>query len=124
MKKDIENREDIVLLVNTFYDQVNENTVLAPIFNEVAKTNWELHLPKMYSFWASLILGEHSFTGNPMQKHVALSKLTSMTDIEFNEWLTLFNKTVDGLFEGNKADEAKERAANIARLMVHKIQAG
>jgi hemoglobin len=122
LKKDIETRADVELLVNSFYDLVKKNALLGYIFNDVAKIDWNTHLPKMYSFWASLLLGEHSFSGNPMQKHVALSKLTEMTDVEFSEWLQLFNKTIDTLFEGPKAEEAKVRAANIARLMLYKIQ--
>lgn len=121
MKKDIENREDIELLVNSFYDKIRTNEILGPIFNDVAKINWDEHLPKMYSFWASLLLGEHSFSGNPMIKHVELSKLTAMTEVEFSEWLSLFYQTLDDLFAGSRADEAKTRAANIARLMLHKI---
>ncbi|HMQ49445.1 MAG TPA: group III truncated hemoglobin [Saprospiraceae bacterium] len=123
MKSDISNRKDIELLVNTFYDKVRSNPVLGYIFNEVAKTDWEAHLPKMYSFWASILLDEHSFSGNPMQKHIALSKLTAMTNKEFSEWLYLFVQTVDELFLGEKADDAKLRAGNIARIMLHNIQA-
>lgn len=122
MKNDITNRPDIELLVNTFYDKVKTNKIIGHIFNDVAKVDWEHHLPKMYSFWASLLLGEHSFSGNPMQKLIALSKLTTMSEVEFSEWLSLFIQTTDELFEGEKAEEAKTRAANIARLMLHKIQ--
>lgn len=121
-QRDIEDRDDIILLVNSFYDRVRENEIIGPIFNDVAAVNWETHLPKMYSFWSSLILGENSFTGNPMMKHIELSKLTSMTETEFSEWLVLFNETVDSLFAGEKATEAKTKAGNIARLMLHKIQ--
>lgn len=122
MKSDITNRKDIELLVNTFYDKVRNNPVLGYIFDDVAKIDWENHLPKMYSFWASILLEEHSFSGNPMQKHIALSKITEMTDKEFSEWLHLFTVTVDELFVGEKANEAKVRAGNIARLMLHNIQ--
>lgn len=122
MKKDIESRDDVVLLVDSFYDKIKTNAILGHIFNDVAKINWEDHLPKMYSFWASLLLGEHSFSGNPMMKHVELSKLTPMTETEFSEWLLLFYQTIDDLFVGSRADEAKTRAANIARLMLHKIE--
>ncbi len=122
MKLDIKDRKDIELIVNTFYEKVRNNTILGYIFNDVANINWEAHLPKMYSFWASILLGEHSFSGNPMQKHIALSKITAMTDKEFSEWLHLFIQTIDELFMGEKANEAKLRAANIARLMLHNIQ--
>lgn len=122
MKKDIQNRADIELLVNSFYEKVKINSVLGYIFDNVAQIDWESHLPKMYSFWASLLLGEHSFSGNPMQKHIKLSKVTAMTDKEFSEWLHLFKQTVDELFLGDKANEAKMRGEYIARLMLHNIQ--
>jgi hemoglobin len=122
MKNDITNKSDIKLLVDTFYDKVKANSTIGNIFNDIAKVDWQYHLPKMYSFWASLLLDEHSFSGNPMLKHIELSKLTPMTEIQFSEWLLLFTQTTDELFEGKKADEAKTRAANIARLMLHKIQ--
>lgn len=122
MKLDIENRDDIILLVNTFYNNVKKDKTIGYIFEEVANVNWDMHLPKMYSFWSSILLGEHSYTGNPMTIHMELSKLTAMTEKEFTAWLTLFTQTVDQLFAGNKANEAKERAANIARLMQYKIE--
>lgn len=122
MKSDITSRKDIELLVNTFYTKVRVNKTIGFIFEDIAKVDWDAHLPKMYSFWASLLLDEQSFKGNPMQKHIELSKLTTMTEVEFSEWLSLFTETVDDLFTGKKAEEAKQRATNIARLMLHKIQ--
>lgn len=122
MKSDIVSRVDIELLVNTFYDKVKANPVIGFIFNDVVKVDWEHHLPRMYSFWASILLGETGFSGNPMQKHIELSRLTALTETEFSEWLLLFTQTTDELFEGQKAEEAKARAANIARLMLYKIQ--
>lgn len=121
MKKDLYNREDVELLVDTFYEKVKANATIGYIFNDIAKVDWENHLPLMYSFWASILLGEHSFSGNPMDKHIQLSKIAPMTDKEFSEWLKIFIQTTDELFEGEKAEEAKTRASNIARLMLHKI---
>ncbi len=121
MLKDIEKRNDVKLLVNTFYDRIKDNPILRHIFVDIIKVDWEKHLPKMYSFWSSILLGEGSYEGNPMEKHIALSKIVPMTEIEFSEWLLIFNQTVDSLFAGPKATEAKTRAENIARLMKHKI---
>lgn len=122
MKKDIGSREDIVKLVDTFYERVRRNKTIGPIFNDVAKVNWEAHMPRMYDFWSGMLLGDNSYTGNPMTPHIQLSKRTPMTDTEFSEWLSLFTDTVDDLFEGEIAQEAKTRAENIARLMMFKIQ--
>lgn len=120
--KDIQEHTDIVLLVDQFYSKIKTNPILSPIFSDVAKVDWAHHLTKMYSFWGSILLGEQTYSGNPMQVHVALSKLTPLSKHEFDEWLLLFNATVDELFSGTNAEEAKLRAANIARLMLHKIQ--
>ncbi|HMQ07043.1 MAG TPA: group III truncated hemoglobin [Saprospiraceae bacterium] len=122
MKKDIENEKDIELLINSFYKKVRKSRILGFIFDEVARVHWESHLPQMYSFWGSLLLGMHSYTGNPVQKHIELSKRVRMKEIEFSEWLHLFTETVDECYEGEKAEEAKIKAANIARLMLHKIE--
>jgi hemoglobin len=75
----------------------------------------------MYSFWSSQLLDEQSYSGNPMIPHLRLSQLTPMGEVQFTEWLRLFTETVDELFKGIKADEAKSRAGNIARLMLYKI---
>lgn len=123
MKKDITKRDDVVLLVNSFYYKVQESPILGFIFNDIAGINWDEHLPRMHSFWASVLLGEQSFSGNPMIKHIKLSKLTTMSSVQFNEWLTLFYKTVDDNFEGSKADEAKARASIIAKNFQRNINA-
>ena len=68
------------------------------------------------------MLNEQSFSGNPMRVHIDISKLTTMGEGEFSEWLMLFHETIDELFLGDKADEAKTRASNIARLMQTKIR--
>lgn len=123
MKQDIQNREDVIRLVNRFYAQVQGNAILGFIFDDIAKVNWDEHLPKLYAFWASALFNEQSFTGSPMTKHIALSRQTAMTEVQFNEWLAVFNNTVDELFVGAKANEAKFRAAKIARNMLRNIQA-
>ena len=122
MKHDIVTEADIKLLVDTFYDEVKANPVIGYIFTDVAKVDWQHHLPKMYSFWSSIILGDQTYQGNPMLTHIKLGKLTPLGEREFDEWLSLFNKTVDSQFHGPAADEAKLRAANIARLMLFKVQ--
>lgn len=122
MNNDIQTREDIVRLVDTFYDKVKTDPTIGYIFDQVAKVDWSRHLPVMYAFWGSILLGEKSFDGNPMKKHVELGRITPMTEVEFSAWKKLFTQTVYELFEGSKADEAVLRAENIARLMLFNIE--
>ena len=112
--KDITTRKDIELLVDRFYDQVKANETLSPFFRDV---DWVKHLPIMYSFWSSTILGEQSYRGNPFQKHMHLA----IGQQHFEEWLRLFWKTVDEMFSGENANEIKSRAQSIASVFQHKM---
>jgi hemoglobin len=111
---DITTRNDIELLVDRFYDQVRTNEILASFFRDV---NWPAHLPIMYSFWSSAILGEQSYRGNPFQKHLPLA----IGKEHFTEWLRLFKKTVDDNFAGENADQIKSRAEGIAGVFQYKM---
>lgn len=122
-KTDITTRKDVEQLVDSFYDKATVDPTIGPIFTDIAEVDWDSHLPVMYDFWSGILLGEHTYSGNPMQKHVALSQKAPLTQKEFSRWLHLFTETVDECFEGQKAEEAKRRAADIARLMLHKIEA-
>ncbi|TAE35446.1 MAG: group III truncated hemoglobin [Sphingobacteriales bacterium] len=122
MKKDIENAHDIKILVDTFYQKAVKNNLLGPIFNDIAKVNWEHHLPVMYSFWSSVLLGTAGYVGNPMDAHFRLNQKITLTDTDFNTWKDLFVQTVADLFEGEIANEAKKKAISIADLMFYKIQ--
>ncbi len=111
---DIEKREDIILLVNTFYEKVKEDQLLSHVFQHV---DWHSHLPIMYNFWSSMLLGDQTYQGNPFQKHIHLAIDSS----HFERWLILFSQTVDELFEGARAGEVKDRARSIAGIFQHKL---
>jgi hemoglobin len=120
-KHDIDADEDVVQLVDAFYARVQADDLLGPIFNEVARVDWDAHLPKMYAFWQSVLFGKAGFRGNPLMVHKALSRLTPLTEHEFERWLSLFHATVDERFEGATADEAKRRSVMIATTMLHHV---
>jgi len=119
--KHIENRKDVEKLVNSFYDKVKMDDLIGFIFNDVAKVNWEKHLPVMYDFWENIIFFTNKYQGNPMIVHTNLNKRVPLTKEHFQRWLQLFTGTVDELFEGNKAMIAKEKALSIATIMEIKI---
>jgi hemoglobin len=122
-RSDIRSREDIVRLVDAFYDRVRADTLLGPIFDEVARVDWATHLPKMYAFWDSVLFASAGFKGNPLAVHRALARRTPLTGVEFSRWVGLFVETVESLFEGPMAEEAKARAARVAMVMQHHIAA-
>lgn len=116
--KDILTLEDIKKLVDSFYGKVREDELLAPIFNERIQDRWPQHLEKMYSFWQTVLLQEHTYTGSPFPPHAQLP----VDHSHFERWMKLFIATVDSLFEGEKANDAKERAGKMALLFQSKIE--
>jgi hemoglobin len=121
MKKDITTREDIELLVDTFYDKVKKDAVIGFIFTDLAKVNWEKHLPVMYNFFENMLFYTGSYTGNPMELHKKINNYLQLTTQHFNQWEFLFSATVDELFKGEKAELAKQRAISISKIMQLKI---
>ena len=111
-KKEITGRAEVELLVNKFYDLVNADPMLSPVFNTQAQVNWEKHLPNMYDFWETLLFGKTNYKGFPFPKHTTLSIQAE----HFERWLQLFNQTVDTYFTGPLAEEAKIKASNIANV--------
>ncbi len=121
MKKDISNRADIQELVDTFYIKVRADETIGYLFNDVARVNWEQHLPRMYDFWENILFQTGSFKGNPMAAHVQLHQKSPLSAAHFDRWQQLFNATVDELFEGDMAELIKQRALSIATMMRIKV---
>ena len=116
--KEIISLEDIKILVNTFYEKVRKDKLIGPIFEERIRNRWPQHLEKMYSFWQTVLLGEHTYFGSPFPPHAGLP----LSHIHFEKWMELFIQTVDELFIGEKAEEAKWRGNRMAEMFELKIE--
>lgn len=119
--KDIVSQDDIQQLVNSFYDKVKTSEI-GFFFEEIAKVNWEKHLPKMYIFWESVLFATVKFDGNPMGAHFPINETIPMEKKHFEAWLQLWKETVDENFSGEMAESAKNKAENIAKLMSFKME--
>lgn len=117
MRKDIENRNDIELLVNEFYALVQSDALIGTIFNDIIGDRWPMHLSKMYSFWETVLLGNHTYSGAPFMPHARLP----LEQKHFDRWLLLFGHTLDTHFEGAVTEDAKARAAKMAVMFLSKI---
>jgi hemoglobin len=108
---------DIKLLVDAFYEKIRNDALLSPVFNERIQDKWPQHLEKMYRFWQTVLLEEHTYLGSPFLPHAELP----VGHNHFEQWMALFTQTVDELFTGLKAGEAKWRAAKMAEMFEAKI---
>jgi|SRR5699024_6416120 len=114
-KKEIENREDVSLLVRSFYAKVRKDEVLGPIFNGIIK-DWEEHLEKLTDFWENNLFFVRKYYGNPMLAHISVDKKIGNTveSKHFGIWLNLWYQTLDANFEGEVAERARRNARKMS----------
>ncbi len=122
--KDIQTREDIQLLVDAFYGKVREDELIGPVFNRFVGDHWAQHLPKMYAFWSMSLLGEGGYMGNAVQKHVEIDRQMPLEEAHFNRWISLWEATVNSMYEGKVAADALKKATLMLQLIQIKIAAG
>ena len=118
---DIQSREDIELLMTSFYEKVKKDDTIGFIFNDVARVNWEHHIPVICDFWETILLDAASYKKNAMEVHYILNRKVAFEEKYFQRWLSLFFETVDQFFTGKVAALAKTRAKSIADLMQFKM---
>ncbi len=120
-KKDIQNREDLLQLVTRFYEKLLGDDSISYLFTEIAKIDLQHHLPVLVDFWDAILFQSDTYRKNAMQPHLDLHKQSALQKHHFETWLRYFKESVDELFEGEKAFQAKERATSIATVMQIKI---
>jgi len=118
MKKDIKTREDVFLLVSTFYEKVKKDEIIGYFFNNAIK-NWDEHLDRLTTFWESNLFLKGKYLGDPLTAHVKVDKENnnSITELHFGIWLNLWYQTIDELFEGDYAENAKRRARKMSTFL-------
>lgn len=115
--RQIDNRSDINILVNSFYSKVRVDELLGPIFNaHISDDKWPEHLDKLIDFWETNLFGVAKFKGNPTQKHINVDKNLnySIEQKHFGRWLQIWFETIDELYEGEYADKAKNSARKMS----------
>lgn len=121
MQRDIENRADIHTLIYAFYERLLKEEAFRHIFFEVAGIDVLQHLDIMIDFWESVLFQAGKYKRDVLQKHLDLHMVHHLKEEHFNQWLSLFNETVDELFSGEKAKGAKDRALSLATIIRMKI---
>ena len=114
---DILDLDDIKNLVDTFYGKVRQDELIGPVFNNQIQDRWPEHLEKMYRFWQTVLIGPHTYMGSPFPPHAKLP----VGKEHFDRWMVIFTSTIDELFDGKIAEEAKWRAGKMAEMFQIKI---
>lgn len=119
---DIEDRDDCERLVRAFYGRALTDPVIGFIFTDVAELDLEEHVPVIASFWETILLGARSYSGGAFHPHAALNAKVRLRSGHFQRWLLLWHTTVDELFSGPRAEQAKSHADRVAFAFHGRLQ--
>lgn len=82
----------IRLLVDRFYDRVQADELLGPVF-DAAVDDWPEHKALLTAFWCSVALRAGTYRGNPLGMH----RPHPIGREHFQRWLALWRETTAGL---------------------------
>jgi hemoglobin len=108
-------------MVRRFYQDVAQDDLLGPLFNEVAQVDWSAHLPKLTAFWCRALVDVEGYHGNPFRSHAEVHSRSPFTIDHFERWLQLFHDTVELGWVGPNATKAVDLAHNVARVHSHHL---
>jgi hemoglobin len=120
--RDIESREDCERLVRTFYGRAFEDPIIGFIFTDVVGLDLEEHVPRITSFWETVLLGARSYLGGAFGPHVDVHAKVTLRQGHFERWLQLWFGSVDDLFAGERANLAKVHALRVAHAFHERLQ--
>ncbi|MGO4772059.1 group III truncated hemoglobin [Flavobacterium sp. W22_SRS_FK3] len=118
MKKQINNRADVELLVHQFYTKIRADEEICFYFNTIIK-DWEAHLEKLTDFWEMNLFGVKKYNGNPLAVHNQVDAHFDgkITSAEFGIWLNHWAQTLDEHFEGENVEILKRRARKMSTFL-------
>jgi hemoglobin len=114
---DLDSGDRIAGFIDAFYARVLDDTLLAPLFLEVAGIDLEEHLPHIRAYWCKMLLGESGYSRHMMARHRALDGKVKLTGPHYRRWLQLFEETLREKASGPRAEQARDLARRIAGNM-------
>lgn len=121
-RHDIDSRADCEALVRAFYTRALADPIIGFLFTDVARLDLEAHLPRIANFWETILLGARSYGGGAFRPHVELNMRVPLRRGHFERWLQLWAGTVDELFEGERAELAKQHACRVAAAFESRLR--
>ena len=118
MKRDIQARDDLMIIVRDFYSLLFESKELKHFFIDFKDEELlDQHLETLVDFWDNTLFFSGSYKKNAMKPHIELHEKNNLDADHFKEWLNLLTRAIDRNFEGEFTQTMKNRALSIATVM-------
>jgi len=117
--KDIETRDNILILMRNFYDKLLADDTINFFFTKVTSVDQHLeaHFEILATFWEQSLFLKGGYYNNMFSIHKEAHNKHTFTKEHFETWLHYFNSTIDEHFEGKYAEQMKTQALSMATIM-------
>ena len=119
--RDIVDRDDIYALLERFYGRALVDDLLAEPFIDVREKGLASHLPVMCDFWETALFRAGLYKGSALTVHREVHRDHQLNHRHFIRWLTLWIGTVDEMYQGPVAEQAKTQGRRIAWAMHRRL---
>jgi hemoglobin len=117
--KDIETREDILLIMHKFYAKLLADDAINFFFTKITTVNehLEAHFEILVTFWEQSLFLKGGYYNNMFSIHKEVHEKATFTKEHYTIWLAYFNTTIDEHFAGKNAEQMKTQALSMATIM-------
>lgn len=117
--RDIENREDILLIMRNFYDRLLKDNSINFFFTKATDVDQHLekHFELLADFWEQGLFLKGGYSNNMFQIHKDIHDKHPFSHEHFEIWLDHLYSSIDENFDGPNCDVMKKMSLNMATVM-------
>lgn len=117
--RDIETRNDLMLIMKKFYDLLLSDHRINFFFTETTNVNLHLedHFETLATFWEQALFFKGGYKNNMFKIHQNIHQKRTFTPEHFNIWLSYLNQSIDENFSGPQSEQMKTQALSMATVM-------
>ena len=116
---DIETREDILLIMRSFYEKLLLDESISFYFTKITNIDKHLehHFEVLATFWEQSLFMKGGYFNNMFQIHKDVNEKHAFKKEHFDTWLNHLYSSIDENFEGKNAEQMKTQALSMATVM-------
>ena len=116
---EIETREDILLIMRSFYEKILLDESISFYFTKITNIDKHLehHFEVLATFWEQSLFMKGGYFNNMFQIHKDVNEKHAFKKEHFDTWLNHLYSSIDENFEGKNAEQMKTQALSMATVM-------
>lgn len=111
------NEENLKVFLKAFYDTIQQDDLLGPIFTGrigTTEQDWAPHMERVNLFWCSVLLNTGQFKGKMVPIH---NQIPNLDTLHFKRWMEIFTPIVNEYYAISPALDLIIKAQTVMRTL-------